>query len=302
MKLGVVFPQTEIGADPGGVAAFGRAAEALGYDHIAAFDHVIGANPASRPGFDGPYTCESMFHEPMVLFAYLAGLTGRIGFATGILIVPQRQTVLVAKQAAALDVLSGGRLRLGIGIGWNRVEFEALGESFADRGRRCEEQVAVLRALWSRNPISFEGRWHRIDDAGLHPLPVQRPIPIWFGGMAEPVIARAGRIGDGWFPLFPGLGLRADSSAVPRRGDAPAAIVARLRDYARAAGRDPAAIGIEGRLSHRGAGPEDWRAERDAWRALGASHLQVSTMGAGFDGPDAHIAAIAAMKEALDGG
>ncbi len=301
MKLGVVFPQTEIGADPGGVAAFAQAAEDLGYHHIAAFDHVIGANPASRPGYAGLYNHESMFHEPMVLFAYLAGLTETIAFATGILILPQRQTVLVAKQAAALDVLSGGRLRLGIGIGWNPVEYEALGESFADRGRRCEEQVAVLRALWTRNPISFEGRWHRIDDAGLNPLPVQRPIPIWFGGMAEPVIARVGRIGDGWYPRFPGLGQRADSSVMPHHSGAPAAVIARMHDHARAAGRDPAAIGIEGRVFHRGADPDDWRAEYETWRALGASHMQVFAMGAGLEGPDAHIAAIRAMKAALNG-
>ena len=300
MKLGVVFPQTEIGADPGGVAAFAQAAEELGYDHIAAFDHVIGGNVASRPGFKGLYTHESMFHESFVLFAYLAGLTRTVGLTTGILILPQRQTVLVAKQAAAFDVLSGGRVRLGVGIGWNRLEYEALGESFGDRGRRIEEQVAVLRALWCENPVSFEGRWHHIEDAGINPLPVQRPIPIWFGGMAEPVIERIGRIGDGWFPRFPGLGQRADASVMPRRAEPPEAVIARLHDYARAAGRDPAAIGIEGRVLHRGEGPDEWRAEFETWRALGASHMQVFTMGFGLDGPDVHIAAITAMKQALD--
>ena len=255
MKLGVVFPQTEIGADPGGVAAFAQAAEDLGYEHIAAFDHVIGANVENRPNFTGPYTKESMFHEPMVLFGYLAGLSKAIVLATGILILPQRQTVLVAKQAATLDVLLEGRLRLGIGIGWNQVEYEALGENFADRGRRCEEQVAVLRALWSENPTSFEGQWHKINDAGLNPLPVQRPIPIWFGGMAESVIERVGRIGDGWYPRFPRLGQRADSSVMPHHQEAPEAVIARMHAHARAAGRNPADIAIEGRVFHRRASP-----------------------------------------------
>src|SRR3970040_304736 len=203
MRIGVVFPQTEIGADPYYIKDYAQAAEELGNSHILAYDHVIGANPTSRPGWKPPYTHLDVFHEPFVLFGYMAGLTTKVAFVTGIIILPQRQTVLVAKQAAALDGLSGGRLRLGIGIGWNPVEYEALGENFQDRGRRSEEQIEVLRALWTKELVTFEGRWHKITDAGLNPLPVQRPIPIWFGGGAEPVIRRIGRLGDGWMPLSP---------------------------------------------------------------------------------------------------
>ena len=202
MKLGVVFPQIEIGADPGAVRAYGQAVEQIGYHHILAYEHVVGANTASRPNWRGPYDIDSVFHEPFVLFGYLAGLTERIEFATGIVILPQRQTVLVAKQAAALDVLCGGRLRLGIGIGWNAVEYEALGTDFHNRGRRCEEQVALLRALWTERAVTFDGTWHRVTDAGIKPLPVQRPIPLWFGGGDERVLRRIARLADGWMPQF----------------------------------------------------------------------------------------------------
>ena len=200
MRFGVVFPQTEIGADPLVIRDFAQAAEALGYHHILAYDHVIGANPASRPGWRPPYSHRDSFHEPFVLFGYLASLTKNIELVTGIIILPQRQTVLVAKQAAALDVLSGGRLRLGIGIGWNPVEYEALGENFKNRGRRCEEQVEVMRKLWTQELVSFEGKWHKITDAGLNPLPIQKPIPIWFGGTDDRALRRLARLGDGWFP------------------------------------------------------------------------------------------------------
>ena len=177
MKVGVVFPQTEIGADPTAVKDYAQASEDLGFSHLLAYDHVLGANPASRPDWRAPYSHLDMFHEPFVLFGYLAGLTQRIELVTGIIILPQRQTVLVAKQAAALDVLSKGRLRLGIGIGWNAVEYEALGEDFKNRGRRSEEQIDVLRKLWTQQLVTYNGQWHKITDAGINPLPVQRPIP-----------------------------------------------------------------------------------------------------------------------------
>ena len=178
MKLGVVFPQTEIGADPVAVRDYVQAAESLGYDHMIAYDHVLGANAASRPGWEGTYQHTDMFHEPFVLFGYLAGITRSIEFVTGIVILPQRQTVLVAKQAAEVDVLSGGRLRLGIGIGWNAIEYEALGEDFHNRGRRSEEQIELMRALWTQELVTYEGRWHKVTDAGLNPLPARRPIPV----------------------------------------------------------------------------------------------------------------------------
>ncbi len=289
MKFGVVFPQTEIGADPAGCRDFAQAAEELGYAHLLAFDHVLGADPAVH-NLTGPYTHDSMFHEPLVLFGWLAALTQRIEFVSGVLILPQRQTALVAKQAAEVDLLSGGRLRLGIGVGWNQVEYQALNEDFGNRGRRSEEQIAVLRRLWTEELVDFEGRWHMVRGAGLNPLPVQRPIPVWIGGHAEAVLERIGRIGDGWFPLV-------------TPSDKTAARVERLRQYARAAGRDPAEIGIDSwlRYAKRGtvAGPEHWQSEIDFWQGIGASHLTVNTMDAGLRGPDAHIEAIRHVKETL---
>src|SRR5512147_2360629 len=259
MRAGVVFPQTEIGADPYYVKDYGQAAEELGFSHILAYDHVIGANPASRPDWRAPYSLLDMFHEPLVLFSYLAGVTKRIEFCTGIIILPQRQTVLVAKQAAALDVLSGGRLRFGIGIGWNPVEYEALGEDFKNRGRRCEEQIEVLRQLWTKSTVTFKGRWHKITDAGINPLPVQSPIPIWFGGSDERALGRLARLGDGWFPLV-------------GPDDKCRAMIDKIRNDAKEAGRDPQAIGIEGRISYGQGTTEDWRKDLEAWKTLGASH------------------------------
>jgi probable F420-dependent oxidoreductase len=288
MKYGVIFPQTEIGADPSGVRDFAQAAESLGYDHIVPYDHVVGANPASRPGWNAPYTHKDMFHEPFVLFGYLAAVTKKIGLASGVIILPQRQTVLVAKQAAEADVLSGGRLRLGVGIGWNPVEYEALGMDFKNRGARSEEQIEVLRALWTKELVTFKGRWHTITDAGINPLPVQRPIPIWLGGGAEPVLRRVGRLGDGWFPL-----------AEP--GDKLRSMIEKIRSYAKEAGRDPAAIGIEGRVSVANGTPEKWREEIAKWKELGATHLSVSTMKAGLSTPAAHVDAIRRFKEVTAG-
>ena len=184
MHYGVVFPQIEIGADPVGCRDFAQAAEGLGFDGLMAYDHVLGADTSVRPGWSGWYQLEDMFHEPFVLFGHLAAVTERIRFVTGILILPQRQTALVAKQAAEVDVLSGGRMTLGIGVGWNDVEFEALGQSFRDRGRRSEEQIEVMRRLWTQESVDFDGKWHRVPAAGINPLPVQRPIPVWIGGAA----------------------------------------------------------------------------------------------------------------------
>lgn len=299
MRIGVTFPQTEIGADAAAVRDFAQAAEDLGYAHIACFDHVAGVNPAGRPGFDPLYTHESLFHEPFVLFGYLAGLTTEIELVTGVLVLPQRQTTLVAKQAAAVDVLSGGRLRLGVGIGWNQPEFEALGEDFSNRGRRIEEQIEVLRALWTSELVTFEGRWHRIIDSGICPLPVQRPIPIWLGGMADAVIRRVGRLADGWFPRFPSMRQRGRGHIMPRREEPPEAIIARMHGFAAEAGRDPASIGIEGRVFLPGRTPDQWREELDQWRAIGATHMQLYTMDGGLASPDRHIELIRRFREEI---
>ena len=200
------FPQTEITADPKAVEAYAVAVEEMGFDYILAFDHVLGADTTNRPDWKplrgGPpaYTLHSMFHEPFVLFGYLAHVTKRVELVTGVIILAQRQAVLVAKQAAEVDVLSGGRMRLGIGTGWNHFEYDALDMNWRDRGKRSEEQVEVMRELWTKETVSYKGKWHTIPEMGLNPMPVQRPIPVWFGGRSDPLLDRVGRIGDGWFP------------------------------------------------------------------------------------------------------
>ena len=202
MKLGAVFPQTESGTDPIAIRDYAQAVEGMGYNHILAYDHVLGASTATRPDWTGPYTSETLFHEPLVLYGYLAGLTKTLELVTGILILPQRQTALVAKQAAEVDLLSGGRLRLGIGVGWNEVEYQGLNENFRDRGARSEEQIAVLRALWAEPVVDFRGRWHTIDQAGIKPLPPRRSIPVWIGGYSEATLERVGGSATAGFPGF----------------------------------------------------------------------------------------------------
>ena len=285
MKIGVVFPQTEIGADSTAVRDYAQAAEQMGFNHLLAFDHVLGANVESRPGWAGAYRHTDMFHEPFVLFGYLAGITESIELVSGVIILPQRQTALVAKQAAAVDVLSGGRLRLGVGIGWNDVEYEALAEDFHNRGRRSEEQIEVMRALWTQDLVTLDRRWHKITDAGINPLPVQRPIPIWLGGRAEQVMRRVARMGDGWIPLFP-------------PDDEGRGVVERMRGYVRDAGRSPDDVGIESWFSVGSGGPEEWARFVEKWDDIGATHLSLNTMGAGLDSPDAHIEAIRRYREA----
>jgi probable F420-dependent oxidoreductase len=287
MRIGIVFPQGEIGNDPLVIRDWAQAAEGLGYDHILFYDHVLGPGRSTRPDLGDNYTSDNPIHEVFVLMGYLAGQTSRIGLATGILILPQRQTALVAKQAAEVDLLSGGRLRLGIGVGWNAVEYEGLNEDFSTRGARSEEQIAVLRALWSDTAITFKGRWHTIDDAGINPLPLQRPIPLWIGGMAESTLKRAGRLGDAWLPL-------------PAPLDEIPPMLERLRGYARDAGRDPSAIGIGPQLvlSQVGeAGAADFAAR---WRDLGATHLSVNVSDLGIKTPQAQIDKLRAVKELLE--
>ena len=286
MKLGVVFPQTEIGSDPGAVREYAQAAESMGYNHILAFDHVLGANAESRPGWSGAYRHTDAFHEPFVLFGYLAAVTSSVDLVTGVIILPQRQTALVAKQTAAVDVLSQGRLRLGIGVGWNAVEYEALGENFHNRGRRSEEQIDLLRKLWTNDLITYEGRWHKVTDAGLNPLPVQQPIPVWFGGAAPQTIRRVATMGDGWFPLF-------------RPDDRGGELIESMREQAAAAGRGPDDIGVESWVSIRDSSEDDWKRTAEAWRELGATHLSVNTMNAGLGSPQAHIEAIERFKEVM---
>ena len=289
MKVGVVFPQTEIGSDPAVIRDYAQAAEGAGYHHLLVFDHVLGGKLErfDKLGRRPPYTDETPFHEPFVLFGYLAAVTRRLELVTGIIILPQRQTALVAKQAAAVDVLTGGRLRLGVGIGWNYVEYEALNEDFHTRGRRVSEQIAVMRKLWTEPTVTFDGAYHHIDRAGINPLPVQRPIPVWMGGMVEPVLRRLAQTADGWFPQF-------------QPGDEARQTLDRLRGYIAEAGRVPSAVGIEGRFSLAIGGPAEWVQRAREWRDIGATHLSVNTMGAGLASPRDHIDAVLKVKQALD--
>ena len=279
MKIGVIFPQIEIEPDPSAIRDYAQAVEGMGFTHMHAYDHVLGANPDRPGGFSGPYSYRDPFFEPFILFSYLAGLTHKIEFATGILILPQRQTALVAKQATTLDVLCNGRLRLGVGIGWNEVEYVALGENFHNRGKRIEEQVALLRQLWTQPLVKFEGRWHNIPDAGINPLPIRRPIPIWFGGSDDRVIRRMALLGDGWMP-----GTRPIEQMRP--------LLDKLAQYLAEAGRERASFGIDARLNLSQVEPDGWIDFLHTWDELGATHLTVNTMGCGFETTFTHIEAL----------
>jgi len=285
MQIGAVFPQTEIGADTGAVRAYALGVASLGYAHILVYDHVLGADTTIHQNWRGPYDLATTFREPFVLFGFLAALTD-LELVTGIIILPQRQTALVAKQAAEVDLLTDGRFRLGVGIGWNAVEYESLGMAFDQRGRRIEEQVGLLRRLWTEPSVSFTGRYDTVTGAGLAPLPRQRPIPIWFGGSSDAAYARMGRVADGWFPqVTPGERLDAAKAVV----DAAAV----------GAGRDPSSIGMEGRASWGPGGLDKAVDHVERWRSAGASHLSINTMGAGFASIDNHIDALGQLAAAL---
>jgi probable F420-dependent oxidoreductase len=285
MDIGVIFPQTEIAGDAGAVRAYGQAASDLGFSHLAAYDHVLGADTSVHGDIGGPYDVHSPFREPLLLFAHLAAFTS-LGFATSILIGPQRQTALLAKQAAELDLLCDGRFRLGLGIGWNAVEYEALDQDFHSRGDRLEEQIGVLRQLWTTEVVTVDSRFHHITAAGLAPLPVQRPIPIWIGAFAPAALRRVGRLADGWFPhARPGGGL---SEALESIAEGAAEV-----------GRDPSQIKFEGRVDFGDGDLARLADHAGRWREAGASHLSVNTMAAGCAGVDGHIAAITAVAGAL---
>jgi len=285
MKVGVVFPQTELGGDVAAVRAYGEAVGDLGFTHLLAYDHVVGADPGVHEGWAGPYDITTTFHEPFVMFGYLAAIT-EVELVTGIIILPQRQTALVAKQATEVDLLTRGNFRLGVGIGWNPVEYGALGKSFGDRGRRMSEQIALLRRLFTEPSVTFAGTYEQVDGAGLAPMPVQRPIPIWVGGASDAAYRRAGRLADGWFPqVRPGPDLDHALEV--------------LAGAAEDAGRDPSTIGMEGRVSYSPDDPDKLARAVDRWREVGASHLTVDTMYRGLATVDDHLAALAATAEVL---
>jgi probable F420-dependent oxidoreductase len=285
MQIGVVFPQTEIGPAVADVRTYAQRVEELGYAHLLAYDHVLGADPDVHKPWNGPYNVETQFHEPFVLFGYIAAVTS-LELVTGVIILPQRQTALVAKQAAEVDLLTDGRFRLGVGLGWNAVEYEALDKEFTNRGARMDEQIPLLRRLFNERAVTHDGAHEKVTAAGIAPLPVQQPIPIWIGGQSDPAYRRAGRLADGWFPQVP----------PGERLDAAKAIVDAAAEEA---GRDPATLGMEGRVSWTDAGLGKLVDQAGRWRDAGASHLSINTMNAGFTALDEHLAALEAAAEAL---
>lgn len=284
MQIGVVFPQAELGPDPGAVRYFATSAEGFGFQHLLVYDHVVGADPAVHVGWSSAYDVDTELHEPLILLAHLAAVCS-LEFVTGILIVPQRQTVLVAKQAAEIDLLSRGKLRLGVGLGWNAVEYQALDKEFSNRGARLSEQIELLRLLTSQRSITFTGAYERVIGAGIAPLPVQRPIPIWMGGSSPAALRRIGRLADGWFPQPRGATLE-DSKAI-------------VDEAARHAGRDPSAIGMDGWIDLDPQNPARVADEVERWARYGATHVSINSRSQGLRGVDAHLEAFRAAAEAV---
>lgn len=286
MEIGVIFPQTEIGAEPETLVRYAEVAEELGYGHLVAFEHVLGVDRNRAKGWEGPYDHTDQFHEPFTLLSYLSAATDDIEFVTGVLVLPQRKTPLVAKQAAQVDRFSDGRFRLGVGVGWNPVEFVGMDEDFGQRGSRIEEQTEVLRQLWTENPTTFEGAFHHLPDVGINPLPVQQPIPIWMGGAADPVLRRIARMADGW------IALRSLEEGTPEQ-------LGKLYEYAEAEGRDPGDIGVHGLIPWLDTFDRDVIVDRVVgWEELGADYLSFSWMRQGY-GPDEHRRSIERLADVL---
>lgn len=284
MQIGVVYPQTELPTDVDSVRLFVERVERLGYRHILSYDHVLGADPAVHTNWNGPYDIDTTFHEPFVLYGFIAAISS-LELVTGIIVAPQRQTALLAKQATEVDILSGGRLRLGMGIGWNAVEYEALGQNFRTRGQREEEQITLLRRLWTERSVTHHGRFDHVTGAGLSPAPVQRPIPIWLGGHSPIAYRRIGRLADGWFPEM-GLGDELDEAR------------ALVNDAARLAGRDPSTLGMEGRLSW-DSNVHELVDHVEKWRNARATHLSINTMNSQLSGTAGHLEVLAEIADAL---
>ena len=287
MKLGLSFPQTEIGTDPSKIKDFMQSAEDLGYDFVTFVDHVLGEEAPRGASFAGNYTRDFMFHEVMVLMGYAAAVTNRIGLGTAVMILPQRQAVLVAKQAAEVDLLSGGRLRLGVGLGWNKVEYDGLGMPFGNLAKRFSEQIDVMRELWSQRVVEYRGDFHNFDSAGINPEPIQRPIPVWIGAMKEVAVRRAARVGDGWF-MYP----RQDP------GDEAHTMISTYRQAAAEAGREPDSLGVNATVfANQGAGPDEWRSIMEEWERMGVNELTFRTAESDLENLEAHMDAIKKMAE-----
>lgn len=288
MKLGVVFPQIESPPDPIAIRDYAQAVEGMGFDYILAYDHVLGANPDRPGGWEGrPYRDTDPFQEIFVLFGYWAGLTTTLELAAGVLVLPQRQAALVAKQAAQIDVLSNGRLRLGVGVGWNDVEFEALNESFTNRGKRSEEMIELMQSLWTKPLVTFDGKYHKVSDAGINPLPVQQPLPVWFGGYADATFRRIAKYGTGWMC---GGGQTPDG-AKP--------VIDKIHSYMEDQGRDPSTLGLDTWLPASKLSSNQWLETAKGWQALGATHVAIETMRCGYENLDQHLATVKQFKETV---
>ena len=286
MEFGAVFPHNEIGTDPGAIKAYAQGVEALGATHLLIYDHVLGADPNRPGGWKGAYDKDVAFHEPFTTFAFVAAVTEKLEMITTVLILPQRQTVLVAKQAAQVALLSNNRFRLGIGTGWNEIEYEALNETFTNRGKRQAEQVELLRRLWREDTLTYQGDYHTISGASINPRP-SRPIPIWFGGSAPKLLERCGQLGDGWIPLM-------------GANDAARQCVDTLRRSREAAGLSFEGFGIQAQAQYSGGNPDRWATHAAKWRDIGATHLAIATHNAGPTDVDGHLARIEEYLSAVN--
>ena len=286
MQIGAVFPHNEIGTDPGAIKAFAQGVEALSISHLLIYDHVLGADPDREGGFRGAYDKDVAFHEPFTTFAFIAAVTEKLEMITTVMILPQRQTVLAAKQAAEVALLSNNRFRLGVGVGWNELEYVGLNETFNNRGRRQAEQVEVMRKLWSEDSLDYTGDYHRIDKASINPRP-SKQIPIWFGGSAPALLDRVARLGDGWIPLM-GANEKAQ------------ACIDKIKATREAAGLSFDNFGIQAQAQYSCGSPERWQKHARAWRDMGCTHIAIATHNAGATNVDGHLARIREYQDALN--
>jgi probable F420-dependent oxidoreductase len=285
MQIGAVIPHNEIGTDPGAMKAYAQGVEAMGITHVLLYDHVLGANPDRPGGWKGAYDKDVAFHEPLTTFAFLAGVTEKLEFITTVLILPQRQTVLVAKQAAQVAVLSNNRFRLGIGTGWNEIEYQGLNETFTNRGKRQSEQVELMRELWSKDSLTFNGKYHTIDNASILPRP-SKSVPVWFGGSHPALLERCGRLGDGWIPLM-------------GANDAARQCIDKLKEIRTASGKSWDDFGIQAQAQYAGGNPDRWSKHASKWADLGCTHIAIATHNAGPTDVDGHLARIAEYQAAV---